>query len=195
MVYKLCKTEESAQRQRQMEQGLLDMMQTVRYEDITVSDLCQRMNIPRKSFYRYFSGKDGALHGLIDHTMMEYEAFSNAQQKGKKRNLQLELETFFQFWVVHRPLLDALERSGLSGAMIERAVSYSVSDGVFPARFLPNDVMEVRRHVVMFAVCGMLSMMVMWHHRDYRESVSEMASITKRLLNQPLFPVTEELIF
>lgn len=195
MVYKLCKTEESAQRQRQMEQGLLDMMQTVRYEDITVSDLCQRMNIPRKSFYRYFSGKDGALHGLIDHTMMEYEAFSNAQQKGKKRNLQLELETFFQFWVEHRPLLDALERSGLSGAMIERAVSYSVSDGVFPARFLPNDVMEVRRHVVMFAVCGMLSMMVMWHHRDYRESVSEMASITKRLLNQPLFPVTEELIF
>lgn len=194
-MYKLCKTEESAQRQRQMEQGLLDMMQTVRYEDITVSDLCQRMNIPRKSFYRYFSGKDGALHGLIDHTMMEYEAFSNAQQKGKKRNLQLELETFFQFWVVHRPLLDALERSGLSGAMIERAVSYSVSDGVFPARFLPNDVMEVRRHVVMFAVCGMLSMMVMWHHRDYRESVSEMASITKRLLNQPLFPVTEELIF
>ena len=195
MVYKLCKTEESAIRQRQMEQGLLDMMQTVRYEDITVSDLCQRMNIPRKSFYRYFSGKDGALHGLIDHTMMEYEAFSNAQQKGKKRNLQLELETFFQFWVVHRPLLDALERSGLSGAMIERAVSYSVSDGVFPARFLPNDGMEVRRHVVMFAVCGMLSMMVMWHHRDYRESVSEMASITKRLLNQPLFPVTEELIF
>lgn len=194
-MYKLCKTEESAIRQRQMEQGLLDMMQTVRYEDITVSDLCQRMNIPRKSFYRYFSGKDGALHGLIDHTMMEYEAFSNAQQKGKKRNLQLELETFFQFWVVHRPLLDALERSGLSGAMIERAVSYSVSDGVFPVRFLPNEDTEVRRHVVMFAVCGMLTMMVRWHHRDYREGVSEMASITKRLLNQPLFPAAEELMF
>ena len=137
-MYKLCKTEESARRQRQMEQGLLDMMQTVRYEDITVSDLCQKMNIPRKSFYRYFSGKEGALHGLIDHTMMEYEAFSNMHQKGKKRNLQLELETFFQFWVVHRPLLDALQRSGLSGTMIERAVSYSVSDGVFPARFLPK---------------------------------------------------------
>ena len=195
MVYKLCKSEESAHRQRQMEQGLLDMMQTVRYEDITVSDLCQKMNIPRKSFYRYFSGKEGALHGLIDHTMMEYEAFSNMHQKGKKRNLQLELETFFQFWVVHRPLLDALQRSGLSGTMIERAVSYSVSDGVFPARFLPNEDMTVRRHVVMFAVCGILSMMVMWHHRDYRESVSEMAGITKRLLNQPLFPVTEELLF
>ena len=194
-MYKLCKTEDSAQRQRQMEQGLLDMMQTVRYEDITVSDLCERMQIPRKSFYRYFSGKDGALHGLIDHTMMEYEAFSNTQQKGKRRNLQLELETFFQFWVVHRPFLDALHRSGLSGAMIERAVNYSVSEGVFPIRFLPNEEMQMRRHVVMFAVCGMLSMTVKWHQTDYRESVSEMASITKRLLNQPLFPAAEELMF
>lgn len=194
-MYKLCKTEESAQRQRQMELGLLDMMQTVRYEDITVSDLCQRMQIPRKSFYRYFSGKDGALHGLIDHTMMEYEAFSHAQQKGRKRNLQIELETFFEFWVAHRLFLDALQRNGLSGAMIERAVNYSVSEGVFPIRFLPNEDMEIRRHVVMFAVCGMLSMTVKWHQGAYRESVSEMASITKRLLNQPLFPVAEELMF
>lgn len=194
-MYKLCKSEESAKRQRQMEQGLLDMMQTVRYEDITVSDLCQKMNIPRKSFYRYFSGKEGALHGLIDHTMMEYEAFSHKHQKGRKRNLQMELETFFEFWVEHGPFLDALHRSGLSGAMIERAVNYSVSEGVFPIRFLPNENMDVRRHVVMFAVCGMLTMMVRWHQSDYRESVSEMASITKRLLNQPLFPVAEELMF
>ena len=194
-MYKLCKTEESAQRQRQMEQGLLDMMHSVRYEDITVSDLCQRMQVPRKSFYRYFSGKDGALHGLIDHTMMEYEAFSHIQQKGKKRNLQVELETFFQFWLVHRPLLDALQRSGLSGAMIERAISYSVSEGVFPLRFLPNEDREVRRHVVMFAVCGMLSMTVKWHQGAYRESVSEMARVAKRLLNEPLFPAAEELMF
>lgn len=194
-MYKLCKTEESALRQRQMEQGLLDMMKTVRYEDITVSDLCQRMQVPRKSFYRYFSGKDGALHGLIDHTMMEYESFSHAQQKGKKRNLQLELETFFQFWVAHRPFLDALQRSGLSGTMIERAITYSVSEGVFPVRFLPDEEMQIRRHVVMFAVCGLLTMMIQWHKRDYQESVSEMASIAKRLLNQPLFPAAEELMF
>lgn len=194
-MYKLCKTEESARRQRQLEQGLLNMMQTARYEDITVSDLCQRMQIPRKSFYRYFSGKDGALHGLIDHTMMEYEAFSNDHQKGKKRNLQLELETFYEFWLDRRPLLDALQRSGLSGAMIERAVGYSVSDGVFPARFLPDEDMQMRRHVVMFAVCGMLSMVVRWHQRSYRESVTEMARITIRLINQPLFPATGELMF
>ena len=63
-MYKLCRTEQSAQRQRQLEQGLLLAMKTKRYEEITISDLCDQMGIPRKSFYRYFSSKDGALHAL-----------------------------------------------------------------------------------------------------------------------------------
>ena len=71
-MYKLCKTEQSAQRQRELEQGLLKMMLQCRYEDISVSDLCDQLEIPRKSFYRYFSSKDGALYALLDHTMMEF---------------------------------------------------------------------------------------------------------------------------
>ena len=55
-MYKLCKTEQSAMRQRQLEQGLLQLMQTKRYEEISISDLCQRMGMPRKTFYRYFDG-------------------------------------------------------------------------------------------------------------------------------------------
>ena len=39
-MYKLCKSEQSALRQREMEQQLLKMMETTRFEDITISDLC-----------------------------------------------------------------------------------------------------------------------------------------------------------
>ena len=53
-MYKLCKTEQSAARQRQLEEGLLTVMLTRRYDEISVSDLCDDLAIPRKSFYRYF---------------------------------------------------------------------------------------------------------------------------------------------
>ena len=56
-MYKLCKTEQSAQRQRSLEEGLLPAMKTKRYEEITISDLCSQMEIPRKSFYRYFPAR------------------------------------------------------------------------------------------------------------------------------------------
>ena len=71
-MYKQCKTEQSARRQRQLELGLMQAMLTKRYEDLSVSDLCDQMEVPRKSFYRYFSSKDGCLYALLDHTMMEF---------------------------------------------------------------------------------------------------------------------------
>ena len=192
-MYKLCKTEQSAARQRELEHGLLSVMNTVRYEDISVSDLCQKLSIPRKSFYRYFSSKDGALHALIDHTLMEFETLAVYPQ-GRHRSLQGDLEGFFQFWVQHKPLLDALEKSGLSGVLIERSIDYSVSDGVFPSRFLSDDVMRMQQHVMMFAVCGLMTMMLQWHHGGYREAVSDMAKIAARLLTRPLFPDVEKMI-
>lgn len=190
-MYKLCKTEQSAARQRQLEQGLLTAMQTIRYEDINVSELCQRLGIPRKSFYRYFSGKDGALHALIDHTLMEYESFS-AAHKAEQRTLQGDLEQFFQFWLTHKKLLDALQHSDICGVLVERSMQHAVTEGFFPGRFMPKEARNVQNHVVSFAVCGLMTMMVQWHHNGYRETAADLAQVAARLLTQPLFPYALE---
>ena len=60
-MYKLCKTEESAKRQREMELTLFECMKTTRYEDITVNNICECGGFPRKAFYRYFDNKESAL--------------------------------------------------------------------------------------------------------------------------------------
>lgn len=187
-MYKLCKTEQSAARQRQLEEGLMSVMLTKRYDEISVSDLCDALEIPRKSFYRYFSSKDGALHALIDHTLMGFEGFTIPYRRGAARTLHGELEGFFQFWIQHKPLLDALDRSGMSGILIERAISHALSETVMPARFLPKDSKEVQKQVTMFGVCGLMSMVLTWHHEGYSRSASQMAGIASRLLEQPLFP-------
>ncbi len=187
-MYKLCKTEQSAARQRQLEDGLLKVMLSRRYDEISVSDLCDCLEIPRKSFYRYFSSKDGALHALIDHTLMGFEGFTVPYRRGVRRTLNGELEGFFQFWVEHKTLLDALARSGMSGVLIERSISHALSETVMPSRFLPKDSKEMQKQVTMFGVCGLMSMVITWHHEGYPRSAGEMARIAARLLEQPLFP-------
>lgn len=190
-MYKLCKTEQSAQRQRQLEEGLKKVMLTKHFEEISVSDLCDQLQVPRKSFYRYFSSKDGALYGLIDHTMMEYERFAVARQKVTGRTLSNELESFFQFWVEHKDLLDALQKSGLSGLLIERSISHALGETVMPKRFLPRDSRDMQRQVTMFGVCGLMSMVLTWHHDGYKETPTQLARVACRLLGQPLFPNAE----
>ena len=46
-MYKLCKTERSAKRQREIEHALLDLMTERHYETISVTELCEKMVMPR----------------------------------------------------------------------------------------------------------------------------------------------------
>ena len=193
-MYKLCKSEQSAARQHQLEQGLLEMMAAKRYDEISISELCDRMSIPRKSFYRYFNGKDGALQALIDHTLMEFAEYTAVYRQGKTRTIHLDLESFFQFWIEKRSFLDALVRSGISGLLVNRAVAFALTDDVLPVRFLPNDSYTMQRHVTMFGVCGLMSMVLNWHDNGYELTSAEIARIAVRMISQPLFPGVEEFV-
>ncbi len=192
-MYKLCKSEQSATRQRELEHGLMEMMRTTRFEDISISDLCQQMNIPRKAFYRYFSGKDGALHGLIDHTLWGYEGFDSQLRPGR-RTLKGELERFFEFWQSNHHLLEALDNGDLFGILIQRSIDYAVAETVLPNRFLSAEDIQMRGHVIQFAICGMMTMVIQWYREGYTTGRQEMARIAARLLERPLFPDMEKLL-
>ena len=193
-MYKMCKTEQSAQRQRELEQGLLAAMSIHQFGEISVSDLCDQMKIPRKSFYRYFSSKDGALHALIDHTLLEFESFPTNIKPGEKPTYQKYLERFFLFWKAQKPLLDALERSGISGVLVTRSIDHALSDAGSPRRFLPQNERLAREHAIMFGVCGLMSMVLNWHHNGYQLPPREMAEIGVQMLTQPLFAEMDQLI-
>lgn len=191
-MYKLCKTEQSAMRQRELEQGLLAAMSTHQYEEISVSDLCDHMGIPRKSFYRYFSSKDGALHALIDHTLLDYESFPAVKKSGEKWSFQKDLERFFLFWRAHKPLLDALERSGISGVLVTRSIDHAMSDVGAPRRFQPQEERFAQEQAITFVVCGLMSIMLNWHHTGYQMRPDQMAEIAVQLLMKPLFVNPEQ---
>lgn len=190
-MYKMCKTEQSASRQRELEKGLLQAMNAHYYDEISVSDLCDQLGVPRKSFYRYFSGKDGALHALIDHTLLEYESFPNMLKPGEMRTHQKDLERFFLFWKEQKPLLDALERSGLSGILVTRSIDHALSDAGAPKRFQRQQERLAREHATQFGVCGLMSMVLSWHHRGYQPDPVQMAQIAVQLLTKPLFSETD----
>lgn len=181
-MYKLCKSEQSARRQRELELGLLKAMKTREYEDISISELCDQMQIPRKSFYRYFSNKDGALMALLDHTLMEYEQIPDSGSDSPG-----DLERFFAFWHDHRELLEALIRSRLAGILVERATHHAIRERLMP-KYLLNADSRSQQLAMTFAVCGLLSMVMQWHHDGYQETPEQMAKLATMMLTRPLIP-------
>ncbi len=185
-MYKYCKTDQSAQRQRELEQGLLAMMEHHRFEEISVSDLCDRLNIPRKSFYRYFSSKDGALFALLDHTLMEF--YDTGSIEGLRGGTPTgDLQRLFQFWKDHRNLIDAMLRSNLGGMLVERAVNLAKQEQLMPGYVKEWE--DTMKDVAMsFAVCGLMSMVLQWHNEGYRIPAEQMAKAAVAMLSRPLIP-------
>ncbi len=189
-MYKLCKTEKTAKRQRAIEQKLLELMMTKSFDSITVTELCEELDMPRKAFYRYFDGKESTLKGLIEHSLAE---FNGGARSDGPRSLHKELEGFFIFWQDKRDLLTVLEKNGLIGMVLDASVSFPINNMVSLGRLLPDDDEQSRRPIFRFAIGGLISIMLDWYHEGFRASVPDMARLAVRILTKPPFPSLDTL--
>lgn len=179
-MYKQCATEESAQRQRQLEQCLQELMCFTDYQQITISDICDRAGISRKSFYRYFSSKEGCLHALIDHAIFDGASFYLPDHKDSS-SARLIYERFFRFWKEQDSLLDALAHNGLSVQLAERMILYITQDESAFIGFVKEHVDYPREHSL-FLIGGIMTLVLDWHQSGYQKSILQMSKILAELI-------------
>lgn len=184
-MYKICKTEQSQKRQREIENVLFELLKKKNYEDITVSEICDDLEMPRKSFYRYFDSKDDVLTALLDHTMMKYGGFKNSD---KHWNIKKELEQFYNFWYNNRELLEILDKNRLINKLFECAAKFPIKDIISISKYLPNENEWTKIRIFEFAIFGLLFEAINWYREGFKTDISDMAEISCRLLSQPLFP-------
>ena len=186
-MYKLCKTEQSSKRQREIENILLDLMLKKHYDEITVSEICDAADIPRKSFYRYFDGKEGVKQSLLQHTMTDFSAFRYSRKSKKSGTLHDEFEEFFIFWKSKKEVLEAFEKSGLIGLLIESATSYAMEEFSGIAKYMSDSSVREKEMAYHFAISGMLAMTINWYRSGFAESVPNIARTATRVITRPLF--------
>lgn len=190
-MYLNCITEEAAQRQRQFELLLLDKMASKSYSQITVGQLCEEVDISRNAFYRYFGSKDDVLYALIDHTLLNYYQ----TQLDHPRNIESyreQIEPFLRYWRSQKPLLDALQKNGLDGKLLERCMNHTMQRHFDETHYPLMGTGEGRYQVMMFAINGIFSLILDWHHKGYSQTISEMTEVLERIMLKPLVMLTEK---
>lgn len=158
-MYKICKTEKSIERQKLFLTTLIAMMKIRKYQEITVTSLCREMEIPRKTFYRYFDTLEDVLYMVIDDALTE--SF-----------LYLEIKTdaigFFSYWKEHKELLDILEKSSLSYLLVNR---------IYERLQIYISKQEVSNEEMMYSgfVSAIMTILLMWHHSGMTQSVEKVS--------------------
>lgn len=180
-MYKTCKTEESAIRQRGLEALLLREMSRQRYAKISISGLCAQAGIPRKTFYRYFPTKDDALLGLIDHKLEGCNEAVFAGWNGSRRFEPVNLERFFGYWRREEAFLDAVRDNDLRLLLLDRTTKIvDTMKRNSTEETSPDFAVE---QVEYFIAHGLMSTVLRWHHYGFPCAPEEMAGVFTELLS------------
>lgn len=171
---KQCVTEKTAQRQRWIENGLLELMCQKKYAQISVTDLCHYLNLSRRSFYRYFEDINDVFDSLIDHTLQ------NLAVVPLRPTLQ-DLQLYFEFWSEHQEMIQALYHSGIIDKLFISTLRYTDFQIMTPEK-QPITLDEDSR---IFIIGGFLSLVLSWAIHNFEKSPAEMAQIGYKMLYEP----------
>lgn len=188
-MYKTCHTEESSLRQRKLEQGLLGALTRQPYEKITLTDLCRELNLPRKTFYRYFPTKQDCLLALMDHTLSDCNRAALTGWEGDRELKQMDLARFFTYWRAQEVFLNAVRDNGLGYLLLERTtvIVDAMKENAVPAPF-------ERDQVEYFIAHGLMTTVLRWHHFGFPSTPEEMANTFSQLLHTPEVTITRLLL-
>lgn len=176
-MYKICHTEESSRRQRELEQGFLDLLRSKPYDKITLTELCRQRNIPRKSFYRYFPTKEDCLLALVDHTLSDCNDIALGGWKGETQLNNSALLRFFRYWQERRDFLDVVEKNQFCYLLLDRTtVIVDRMKETAPKSSFARDQLEY------FVAHGLMTTVLRWHHFGFQSSPEEMAEVFSGLL-------------
>ncbi|MBR2046293.1 MAG: TetR/AcrR family transcriptional regulator [Agathobacter sp.] len=166
-MYKVCKIEKSIERQKLFQTTLLSMMKKTKFQEITVTSLCKQMEIPRKTFYRYFDSLEDVLYMTMDEALTEGFLFLE---------VQTDVVGFFRYWKKKKSLLDVLEKNGLSYMLTTRSheqLEENIKNGQLTNR-------DLRYAGYISAI---MTILLMWHHSGMKQTEEEISQQLKEMFN------------
>lgn len=185
-MYRRCITAEADRRQAAVEQCLLNLMGELPYGKISVQTVCDRMDISRTAFYRYFQNKDACLQSLLDRTLYESALFAEEQED--RRGVD-SIFQFLRFWKRHGSLLDVLLQNDLMDRLVLQMVRYVKTEEPGVLELLSTAHMDCDEEVLIFTLTGLLALIIYWHQSGYRLSEEQMEAKIRRLMTMPLVQV------
>lgn len=168
------------QRRQQIEEGLLELLRTKAYEKISVTDIAAHMGMSRKSFYKYFSGKDDCLMSLFDRVIQEAALHVTSCTAAHEEDL-VTWQEYLRFWQSQRTLLEVVASRNLERLLIQRYMHYNQTEERY-SRIAPDLPLHSQdEDVLRFYLTGIVTLLLCWCQRGFTPGVEEMAAKCHRL--------------
>jgi AcrR family transcriptional regulator len=105
------------QSQRWIIQALLQLMENIVYDRISVSEICRKADLDRRTFYRNFNSKNDVLEQYINLLSEEYlKRYAEIDSSSR----YCAAKFFFEFWNQNLCFIKNIDSCGLSDFVFKR---------------------------------------------------------------------------
>ncbi len=182
-VYRNCKTDLSAQRQKHIALCFLEMVKETTFEDVSITQLCQRAGVPRNSFYRYFSNKEAILKYLLENSLREMlMKVVQSYHTSQEREMIYHITNWLRFYKEQERVW-ALFDDKLHGILIGQVVAH------YGSLLDPINKLDFRNQQtkgIIFYAYGMQGILDVWRHFGYEQSEEEVAVQLYNIIRNPI---------
>lgn len=183
---KVCISEKTSHRKESIQNALFRLLQKQPFHEITVSSICQAADVPRRTFYHYFTGKEDVLNVLLEDRVLKMQLATMFDLSQGDEGLESSFRRFFSGWVQDDyVLLEILLDNHFENYMGRWALQYYESHP-FSLNTEENRDSELRSMRTLWDISGVISMLTYWRDCGYRQTPEEMAHIATRIMTNPL---------
>ncbi|MGO4348783.1 TetR/AcrR family transcriptional regulator [Paenibacillus sp. MCAF9] len=154
--------------------ALLELLQEKPYNSITITEICDKAELVRKTFYRHFTSKHSILIAIIDLKFEEfYELIKNENIEPDEMPL-----AYFKYWEQHKIFLNILIQNQLFALLNDQFVVYLEAMAHIVGNKHANLSEIEKEYMRTMLAAGLWSILKKWMIRGCIESPEEMARMT-----------------
>lgn len=161
--------------------GMVNLLKTKAYNDITVKDICEKSQISRTTFYTHYKTKDDFIYSYLNTLLKE----------AKKKFLKSETLTqaiFFKkmiyFWLSEGQLILMLlgdESAYKLHQVIKKSLQQRIEINFVPVLNTKMLTTKEKYFLLIFMCNAIIGVLQAWVKRGYKESPKEVAEIMNKI--------------
>lgn len=167
---------------RYIRSTLITLMSDKSYDEITVKDICNKANLSRMTFYRYYTNKDDIFREYTDERFAD---FYNILVNEKDVTLDKFCFMMFDYLKKYQKQIEILRVANKEFLLLYQFRNYA---SYLLKKFdLVKTYKKITTEVVQFVAGGIYSLLLSWLDSKMSQTPEQMAEILKRFITNPLF--------
>ncbi|WP_297436234.1 TetR/AcrR family transcriptional regulator, partial [uncultured Clostridium sp.] len=153
--------------------AMLEILKEKEFDSISITEICSRAEVARKTFYRNFNSKEDVIKTAIDLKLSEFKGTGILKEMANPLELS---ERYIQFWYDRRDFLKLLLERNLFGILNYKYDIYMQD----LRKLMKGDEEETPEieYFLKFISGGFWNVLQTWVRKDFKESPKELAKLT-----------------